>query len=60
MSFNTSVKLGDGFLRILKLEVTGTNWVIYKDRFLWALDARGLMEHLAVDASAPEDPLSAI
>jgi hypothetical protein len=60
MSFNTSDKLGDSFLRIPKLEVTGTNWVIYKDQFLWALDARGLVEHLAVDASALEDPLWAI
>src|SRR6188768_3256408 len=22
---------------------TGTNWVIYKDRFLWLIDARGLL-----------------
>ncbi|KAJ6521626.1 hypothetical protein DFH09DRAFT_1097612 [Mycena vulgaris] len=34
MSTTTSTRLGDDFLRIPKLEVTGTNWVIYKDRFI--------------------------
>ncbi|KAJ7127734.1 hypothetical protein C8R44DRAFT_616559, partial [Mycena epipterygia] len=56
---STTTKLGDDFLRIPKLEVTGTNWVIYKDRFIWAVDARGLAEHLEPDA-APADPLALI
>ena len=57
---STTTKLGDDFLRIPKLEVTGTNWVIYKDRFIWAVDARGLAEHLDRLAAAPVDPLLAI
>ncbi|KAJ6588174.1 hypothetical protein B0H19DRAFT_922003, partial [Mycena capillaripes] len=60
MSTTTSTRLGDDFLRIPKLEVTGTNWVIYKDRFMWAVDARGLAEHLEASAAAPVDPLLAI
>ncbi|KAJ7721363.1 hypothetical protein B0H16DRAFT_1335375 [Mycena metata] len=60
MASTTSTKLGDDFLRIPKLEVTGTNWVIYKDRFTWAVDARGLAEHIEPNAEAPVDPLAAL
>jgi hypothetical protein len=35
-------KLGDEFLRIPKLDVSGSNWVLYKERFFWALDARSI------------------
>src|SRR6266545_119648 len=45
-------KLGDDLMRVPKLEVSGTNWVVYKDRFLWSIDARGLLEH--VDGSEKE------
>ncbi|KAJ6555943.1 hypothetical protein B0H19DRAFT_947237, partial [Mycena capillaripes] len=57
---STTTRIGDDFLRIPKLEVTGTNWVIYKDRFIWAADARGLAEHLDESAAEPVDPLTAI
>ncbi|KAJ6623901.1 hypothetical protein B0H10DRAFT_2008766 [Mycena sp. CBHHK59/15] len=60
MSSTTSTKLGDDFLRIPKLEVTGKNWVIYKDRFIWAVDARGFVEHLDANAAPPVDPNLAI
>ncbi|KAF8799808.1 hypothetical protein BYT27DRAFT_7027195, partial [Phlegmacium glaucopus] len=43
---STSTKLGDEFLRIPRLDASGSNWVIYKDRFLWSIDARGLLDHL--------------
>ena len=43
---SVSTKLGDEFLRIPKLDVSGTNWVIFKDRFTWALDARGILDHI--------------
>ncbi|KAJ7939643.1 hypothetical protein B0H13DRAFT_1586908, partial [Mycena leptocephala] len=36
---------------IPKLKVIGLNWVINKDRFLWAVDARGLAEHLEEHAA---------
>ena len=43
---SSTTKLGDEFLCVPKLDVTGTNWVIYKDRFLWSIDAHGLLEHI--------------
>jgi hypothetical protein len=52
-----STKLGDEFLRIPKLEVSGTNWVIYKERFMWALDARGIVDHVDGTGSEPVDPV---
>ncbi len=45
-------KLGDDFMKVSRLEAGGTNWVIYKDRFLWSVDARGLLGH--VDGSERE------
>ena len=47
---STSVKLGDEFLQIPKLEVSGTNWMIFKDHFTWALDARGILDHIDMAA----------
>ncbi|KAJ3780764.1 hypothetical protein GGU10DRAFT_414662 [Lentinula aff. detonsa] len=47
----TSTKLGDDFLRVPKLDVTGKNWVIYKDRLRWSIDARGLLKH--IDGTTP-------
>jgi hypothetical protein len=52
-----STKLGDEFLKTPKLDVTGTNWVIYRDRLLWSVDARGLLEHLDGTGEQPEDPI---
>ena len=46
---STTTKLGDDFLRIPKLDVSGSNWVIFKDRFLW---------HTLVDVEKPEAALS--
>ena len=45
-------KLGDDLMKVPKLEAGSTNWVVYKDRFLWSVDARGLLEH--VDGSERE------
>ncbi|RDB21868.1 Retrovirus-related Pol polyprotein from transposon TNT 1-94 [Hypsizygus marmoreus] len=53
----SSVKLGDDFLRIPKLDVSGSNWVIYKDRFMWSIDARGLLGHLTGVEIQPVDPI---
>ncbi|KAF8074878.1 hypothetical protein FPV67DRAFT_1376124, partial [Lyophyllum atratum] len=54
----SSTKLGDDFLRIPKLDVSGSNWVIYKDRLLWSVDARGLLDHLDGSEGEPVDPIS--
>ena len=53
---STSMKLGDDLMKVPKLEVTGSNWVIYKDRFSWAIDARGLLEHIDGSAWEPIKP----
>ena len=56
MSINT--KMGDEFLRIPKLDVSGSNWVIYKERFTWALDARGIADHIDENGKEPVDPFT--
>jgi hypothetical protein len=33
-------------ISITKLIADGSNWVTYRDRMLWAIDSRGLSEHL--------------
>ena len=50
---SVSTKLGDEFLRIPKLDVSGSNWVIFKDRFTWALDARGILDHIDGSGTQP-------
>lgn len=50
-----TVKLDD-YLRVPKLEVDGTNWVIYKDRLKWAADARGYLKHIDGTATTPTAP----
>jgi Reverse transcriptase (RNA-dependent DNA polymerase)/gag-polypeptide of LTR copia-type len=54
---SVSTKLGDEFLRIPKLDVSSTNWVIFKDRFTWALDARGILDHIDGTGTEPVDPI---
>ena len=56
---SASTKLGDEFLQIPKLDVSGSNWVIFKDRFTWALDAHGILEHINGTTSVPKDLISA-
>ncbi|KAI0674385.1 hypothetical protein C8Q78DRAFT_928522, partial [Trametes maxima] len=47
------VKLGDDSVRVPKLELGGSNWVLYKDRLLWAADAKGYRDHLDGTATEP-------
>ena len=53
---STSIKLGNNLMKVLKLEVTGSNWVIYKDWFSWAINARGLLKHIDGSAWEPSKP----
>jgi hypothetical protein len=53
----TTSKLGDEFLRIPKLDVSGSNWVLYKERFFWALDARAILDHVDGTSKEPIDPV---
>jgi hypothetical protein len=50
------MKLGDDLMKVPKLEVTGSNWVIYKMRFSWSIDARGLLEHIDGSTWEPTKP----
>ena len=53
---STSMKLGDDLMKVPLLNVAGTNWVVYKDRFIWAIDARGLLEHVDGSEREPTRP----
>src|ERR1700676_4793366 len=50
-------KLGDDLMKVPKLEAGGANWVVYKDRFLWSVDARGLLEHVDGSERKPVCPV---
>jgi hypothetical protein len=50
------MKLGDDLMKVPQLNVAGTNWVVYKDRFTWAIDARGLLEHVDGSEREPTRP----
>ncbi|KAG1853793.1 hypothetical protein C8R48DRAFT_324692 [Suillus tomentosus] len=49
-------KLGEHFLRIPKLATDGENWMMYKERLQWSIDARGLLGHLDGTETKPIDP----
>ncbi|KAG2047593.1 hypothetical protein BDR06DRAFT_829939, partial [Suillus hirtellus] len=49
-------KLGEDFLRILKLTADGENWMMYKECLQWSIDARGLIGHLDGTEKKPVDP----
>ena len=51
----SSTKLDD-FFKVPRLEVDGTNWVIYKDHLQWAADACGYLSHLNGNQMAPTAP----
>jgi hypothetical protein len=46
-------KILEFFIRIPKLEPDGSNWVIFKDRFLFAAAAASLKSHIDGTATAP-------
>jgi len=51
LSPTTSTRImSDEFnIRITKLAADGANWVTYRDRIMWALDTKGLLDHLTND-----------
>lgn len=51
----STTKLGKDFMKIPWLDIAGTNWVIYKDRFLWAIDVRGHLNHIDSSTEEPVD-----
>src|ERR1700742_2175137 len=44
--------LKDELLKVPKLLKDGSNWVIYRERLRWALDARGVLGH--IESAVPE------
>ena len=38
--------MSDNKTTVTKLLADGSNWVIYRDRMLWAIDSRGLKDHI--------------
>ena len=51
-----TTKLGDDFLRVPKLASDGKNYVIFKDRLILSLDARGISGHLDGTSKEPAQP----
>jgi hypothetical protein len=49
-------KLLEFFVRIPKLETDGSNWVIFKDRFVFAAAAADLEKHIDGTGTAPIPP----
>jgi hypothetical protein len=63
MSTNTlssTAKLGEYFAKLPACKADGTNWVFFRDRFLFAIDAAGLSDHFEAGpfgtAAAPTAP----
>lgn len=44
------------FFKVPKLNADGSNWVTFKDRFRWAIDARGMLDQLENVVEEPTDP----
>ena len=42
-------------MRIPKLDEANRNWVIYKDQFLWSIDACSYLKHVDGTSVAPGD-----
>ena len=53
---SSNSKLLEFFVHIPKLEVDGSNWVIFKDRFLFAAAAASLKNHIDGIGEAPVAP----
>jgi hypothetical protein len=46
ITMSVSIRLGDDFMKVPKLNEASTNWVVYKDRLLWLITSMGLVQHL--------------
>ena len=60
IKMSTTIKLGNNFLCIPKLDVSGSNWVIFKDHFFWSIDACGLTGHVDSTSQSPKDPIPSL
>ena len=53
----SSIKLGNDLMKVPMLDAGGKNWVIYKDRLLWLIDACRLLDHVDSSALEPARPV---
>ena len=44
------------FFKVPKLSADSSNWVTFKDRFRWAIDARGMLDQLENVVDEPTEP----
>jgi hypothetical protein len=49
-------KLGEYFVRLPKCNADGSNYIVYRDRFVFAIEAAGLKDHVDVSKTAPTAP----
>ena len=59
MSNNTmssTLKLSEYFAKLPSCNQDGTNWVYFRDRFIFAATAAGLNEHLEKNGAMAEEP----
>ncbi|KAJ7206706.1 hypothetical protein C8J57DRAFT_1201630, partial [Mycena rebaudengoi] len=45
-TFSSTTKLGEYFAKLPTCKADGTNWVLFRDCFVFAADAAGLSDHL--------------
>jgi gag-polypeptide of LTR copia-type len=55
---NTNGKILEFFAKIPKLEADGSNWVIFKDRFMFAAAAASLIDHIDGTGKVPSPPVT--
>ncbi|KAK0421484.1 hypothetical protein EV421DRAFT_1884193 [Armillaria borealis] len=57
-TFSSTAKLGEYFAKLPAYKADGMNWIFFRDRFLFAVDAAGLSDHFedVVTATEPTAP----
>ncbi|THH02199.1 hypothetical protein EW026_g594 [Hermanssonia centrifuga] len=53
---SSETKFGKDYLCVPHLDVSGANWIIYKDRLQFAADARGYLDHIDGTKTIPIPP----
>ncbi|PSR71687.1 hypothetical protein PHLCEN_2v12432 [Hermanssonia centrifuga] len=53
---SSETKFGKDYLCVPRLDVSGANWIIYKDRLQFAADARGYLDHIDSTKTIPIPP----
>ncbi len=59
-TFSSTAKLGEYFAKLPTCKADGTNWIFFRDRFLFAVDAAGLSDHFEDVMTATEPTAPAV